>query len=127
MTKRLRYFVAEVPRELWQLNSDNLPHIPALMWDSEEDDPHQSRYRGPLGQLYCSSNGGQISLIFVAKLDLPDSPSIFWRTTTDPLEPDGDVEAVRSEVIAGIFLEADPPIQLRYPQDSPLDSSDLNN
>ncbi len=33
----------------------------------------------------------------------------------DPLDPDGDVEDVRSEAIAEIFLEADPPVQLRCP------------
>ena len=120
MTERLRDFVVEVPKELWQLNSNNLPHIPALMWDSEEHKRHQSSYRGPLGRLDCSSYGGQISLLFVAKLDQPDSPSISWRTTMDPLDSDRDVEDIRSAVIAEIFLEADPPVQLRYPQDSPL-------
>ena len=125
MTERLRYLVVEVPRELWPLNSNNLPHIPASTWNSEEHNPHHLRYRGPLGQFYCSFDGNKICLKFVAKLDQPDdhpeSPSIVWRATMDPLDPYGDIEDVRSEVIAGIFLEADPPIQLRYPQDSPLD------
>lgn len=127
MTERLRYFVAEVPRELWQLNVDILPNIPVLIWDSGEHNSHQPRYRGPLGQFYCSSNGSQISLTFVVKFELPNSPSIIWRTTMDPLNSGGEVEGVRSEAIAEIFLEADPPVQLRCPQDSQLDPPDLAN
>lgn len=120
MTERLRYFVFEVPRELWQLNLDNLPRIPALMWDSEEYSQHKSRYRGPLGQVYCSSDGSQVTLIFVVKLELPDSPSILWRTIVDPLGTDGDIEDVRGEAVASIFLEADPPVQLLFPQGAHL-------
>src|SRR5882757_8281816 len=101
MTERLRYFVVEVPRELWQVNVDNiLPNTLELIWDSKKPNPHQSRYGGPLGQFCCSSDGSQISLIFVVEFELPNSPSIFWRTTMDLLNRNGDVEDVRSEAIA---------------------------
>ena len=52
----------------------------------------------------------------MVKPEQPDSPPILWTTTVSPLVLNRDVEHVRSEVIANIFLEADPPIQLRYPQ-----------
>ena len=119
--------MVEVPREFWRLNVNILPNVPVLMWNSEEHNVHQSRYRGPLGQLYCSFDGSQISLIFVVKFERPNFPSIVWRTTVNPLYPGRDVEGVRSEAIAEIFLEADPPVQLRYPQDSQLDPPDLTS
>ena len=126
MTEELRYFVVEVPRGFWQLNVDILPNNPVLMWDSEEHHAQQSCYRGPLGQFYCSSDGRKISLTFVVKFELPRSPLIIWRTTLDPLSSGGDVEEVRSEAIAEVFLEADPPV-LRCSQDSQLDPPDLAN
>jgi hypothetical protein len=115
MIDRLRDFVVGVPRELWPLNSNNLARTPALKWDPKEFSEHRSSYRGPVGQFYCSFDEGQVSLDFVVKSELPDSPSVFWGTTMSPLDLSRDVEDVRSEVIARISLEADPPIQLRYP------------
>jgi hypothetical protein len=125
MIERLRYLVFEVPLEHWKLIVGDIPVLRELWWDSAEHIRHQPGYRGPPGRLYCSSNGIGVSLELVVDFNQPNFPSVFWRTTLTRSDLARGVDYARNEVVARIFLQADPPIQLRHLQDGHQDSPDL--
>jgi len=126
MIQKLRYFVFEVPKEFWILN---LPCGPVPLWDSEEYKRHQPCYSGPLGQFYSAvdATNNIVSFVFEVKSELPRSPPIIWWTNMNTSDLKRDVDDIRTDLVAEISLEADPPIRLRSPQDAHLESSDVSD
>jgi len=124
-TERLRSFVFEVPETYWILDRHNPSGIRLLLWDAERYKADDPSYKGPLGQFFGSFGRGTVSFEFEVRLELPGAPSILWETSMPSSDLGRGLDYVRNEVVAKISLEADPPIQLRYPQDGHLDSLGL--
>ena len=95
----MRYLVFEVPKELWELNVGILSPTPTVRW------------RGSMGRLIWSCNNTHVVLHFVLALTGPVPRSVSWRTVLARWNVE-QVDDVRNEVVARIFLTADPPISL---------------
>ena len=99
VVEKLRYLIFEVPKENWDLSVGVLSPIRTVRWN------------GSMGRFSVSFNGSIVFLHFLLPLTRPVHRSIRWKTAMSPWEPQ-DIDNVRDEVVARIFLEADPHIQL---------------
>lgn len=95
----MRYLIFEVPKELWELNVGIPSPIPTVRW------------RGSMGRLIWSCNNTHVFLHFVLALAKPVPRSISWTTVVARWNAE-QVDDVRNEVVARIFLRVDPPISL---------------
>jgi hypothetical protein len=95
--ENLRYLIFEVPQECF---GDLSP-------------TSTDRWKGRMGRFRSFSNGVEVNFHFILQLNQPKLREVSWRASVPFWEPGQDLDDIRNGLVAKLYLESDPPFQIR--------------